>query len=130
LCHTISKGFLEKDLLHQFFTNMSSMKICKLKKIDACLQGILSNGTELAIKCLKSSEQNDIGEFLNEVALITGIKHKNLVKLIGYCVRDAQRRFLVYEYVENKNLAEALWGMTQFTSRPKIIITNDLQHAM
>ncbi len=109
---------------------MSSMKICKLKKIDACLQGILSNGTELAIKCLKSSEQNDIGEFLNEVALITGIKHKNLVKLIGYCVRDAQRRFLVYEYVENKNLAEALWGMTQFTSRPKIIITNDLQHAM
>ncbi|KAH9558758.1 hypothetical protein CY35_06G023800 [Sphagnum magellanicum] len=73
-------------------------------------KGILSNGTELAIKCLKSSEQNDIGEFLNEVALITGIKHKNLVKLIGYCVRDAQRRFLVYEYVENKNLAEALWG--------------------
>ncbi|KAH8958471.1 hypothetical protein BDL97_06G026500 [Sphagnum fallax] len=73
-------------------------------------KGILSNGTELAIKCLKSSEQNDIGEFLNEVALITGIKHKNLVKLIGYCVRDAQRRFLVYEYAENKNLAEALWG--------------------
>jgi hypothetical protein len=101
-----------------------------LKKFDVCLQGILSDGTELAIKCLKSSEQNDIGEFLNEVALITGIKHKNLVKLIGYCVRDAQRRFLVYEYVENKNLAEALWGMTQLTSRPKIIITNDLQHAM
>jgi hypothetical protein len=63
LRHTISKDFLEKDLLHQFLTNVSSMKICKLKKIDACLQGILSNGTELAIKCLKSSEQNDIGEF-------------------------------------------------------------------
>ncbi|KAH8958458.1 hypothetical protein BDL97_06G025600 [Sphagnum fallax] len=73
-------------------------------------KGILSNGTELAIKCLKSSEQNDIGEFLNEVALITGIKHKNLVKLTGYCVRDEQRRFLIYEYVENKNLVEALWG--------------------
>ncbi|KAH8958444.1 hypothetical protein BDL97_06G024500 [Sphagnum fallax] len=73
-------------------------------------KGNLSNGTELAIKCLKSSEQNDIGEFLNEVALITGIKHKNLVKLTGYCVRDEQRRFLIYEYVENKNLAEALWG--------------------
>jgi hypothetical protein len=88
------------------------------------LQGILSNGTELAIKCLKSFEQNDIGKFLNEVALITGIKHKNLVKLIGYCVRDAQRRFLVYEYVENKNLAKALWGMVKFTSMPKIIIKN------
>jgi hypothetical protein len=109
---------------------MSSMKICKLKKIDACLQGNLSNGRELAIKCLKSSEQNDIGEFFNEVALITGIKYKNLVKLTRYCVRDEQRRFLIYEYVENKNLAEALWGMTQFTSRSKIIITNDLQHSM
>ncbi|KAH9558767.1 hypothetical protein CY35_06G024400 [Sphagnum magellanicum] len=73
-------------------------------------KGILSNGTELTIKCLKSFEQNDIGEFLNEVTVITGIKHKNLVKLIGYCVRDAQRCFLVYEYAENKNLAEALWA--------------------
>ncbi len=94
------------------------------------MQGILSNGIKLAIKCLKSYEQNDIGEFLNEVALIISIKHKNLMKLIGYCVQDAQRRFFVYENEENKNLAEALWGMTQFTCRPKIIITNDLQHAM
>jgi hypothetical protein len=86
---TISKGFLEKYLLHQFSTYMSFMKIYKLKKIDACLQGILSNGIELAIKCLKSYEQNDIGEFLNEVAFIIRIKHKNLMKLIGYCVRDA-----------------------------------------
>jgi hypothetical protein len=31
---------------------------------------------------------------------------------------------LVYEYVENKNLAEALWGMVKFTSMPKIIIKN------
>jgi hypothetical protein len=31
-----------------------------------------------------------VGEFLNEVKVIMGIHHENLVKLKGYCVRDAK----------------------------------------
>jgi hypothetical protein len=48
--------------------------------------------------------------FLNEVVSITGVRHKNLVKLKGCCLHHTQR-LLVYEYVENKNLAEALRGI-------------------
>ncbi|KAG6553527.1 hypothetical protein Mapa_004440 [Marchantia paleacea] len=40
---------------------------------------------------------------------ITGIKHRHLIQLKGCCVRDKQR-MLVYEYADNKSLAEALWG--------------------
>jgi len=36
------------------------------------------------------------------------VKHNNLVKLKGCCLHGIQR-YLVYEYVENKNLGEALW---------------------
>ncbi len=50
-----------------------------------------------------------IGEFLNEVKVIMGIHHENLVKLKEYCVRDAKWQLFVYEYVESKDLHEVLW---------------------
>ncbi|KAL3675656.1 hypothetical protein R1sor_025604 [Riccia sorocarpa] len=53
-------------------------------------------------------EQN-LTDFLKETVLITGIKHRNLVQLKGCCVRD-KKRILVYEFAENGNLAQALWG--------------------
>ncbi|KAH8955712.1 hypothetical protein BDL97_07G001900 [Sphagnum fallax] len=71
-------------------------------------KGVLSNGGELAIKLLKKSKQG-VTEFLNEIVLLTSVKHKNLVTLKGCCLHGVQR-LLVYEFVENQNLAEVLWG--------------------
>jgi serine/threonine protein kinase len=48
-------------------------------------------------------------EFLNEVVLISGMKHRNLVKLRGCCIREKQR-LLVYEYVDNHDLQWVLLG--------------------
>lgn len=73
-------------------------------------KAILSDGTMLAVKKLfDGGKVVVLDEFLNEVVLITGIKHRNLVQLKGCCIKDKQR-LLVYEYAEKGNLAEALWG--------------------
>ncbi|KAH8968230.1 hypothetical protein BDL97_03G118100 [Sphagnum fallax] len=72
-------------------------------------KGTLLDGTNLAIKLLNTQSHQKIDDFLNEVVSITGIKHKNLVKLKGCCLHGTQR-LLVYELLEKKNLAEALWG--------------------
>jgi serine/threonine protein kinase len=72
-------------------------------------KGILSDSTTVAVKHLTKSQQG-VDDFLNEVMVITGVRHRNLVKLKGCCVHGTQR-FLVFEYMENNNLAEALWGM-------------------
>jgi hypothetical protein len=73
-------------------------------------QGILQNET-LAVKTLFNSQKIQVlDEFLNEVVLITGIKHRNLVQLRGCSIDKGNQRILVYEYVENGNVAEALWG--------------------
>ncbi len=77
----------------------------------------MSNGGELAIKWLKKSEQG-VTEFLNEIVLLTSVKHKNLVTLKG-CLHGVQRLH-VYEFVENQNLAEVLWGMVTIQSHYEV----------
>jgi len=63
------------------------------------------------------SSNQVLSEFLNEVIVISGLKHRNLVKLKGCCFGDGNQHILVFEYVENKNLAEALWidGMSSLS---------------
>ncbi|CAL5386024.1 unnamed protein product [Camellia sinensis] len=50
------------------------------------------------------SERADRKDFLNEVRALTEIKHRNIVKLFGYC-SHARHSFLVYEYLERGSLA-------------------------
>ncbi|KAG0569041.1 hypothetical protein KC19_6G061200 [Ceratodon purpureus] len=71
-------------------------------------KGVLQDGTVVAVKHLSMPKQV-LHEFLNEIVLITGIRHRNLVKLKGCCLRDDQR-LLVYEYIENGDLSDALWS--------------------
>jgi hypothetical protein len=68
------------------------------------------DGTKLPIKLLTTKSHQGIDDFLNEIVSITGVRYKNLVKLKGCCLHHTQR-LLVYEFVENKNLVEALWGI-------------------
>eukprot|EP01018_Ginkgo_biloba_P008792 Gb_20958 [translate_table: standard] len=72
-------------------------------------QGVLPNGREFAVKKLFFSRGQDVGEFLNEVNLISRVQHKNLVKLLGCSVKEPER-LLVYEYLANKSLDRFLFG--------------------
>ena len=51
---------------------------------------------------------DDEKEFVNEVKVIGTIHHNNLVRLHGYCA-SGDRRFLVYEYLENSSLDKLLF---------------------
>ncbi|KAH9544885.1 hypothetical protein CY35_12G019600 [Sphagnum magellanicum] len=73
-------------------------------------KGIFPNKNEVAVKQLFNESQQSIDEFLNEIVLITGVKHRNLVKLKGCCITTSKKRLLVYEYVENNDLEQALFG--------------------
>ncbi|KAJ8486178.1 hypothetical protein OPV22_018663 [Ensete ventricosum] len=72
-------------------------------------RGRLINGTDVAVKKLLNNLGQAEKEFRLEVEAIGHVRHKNLVKLLGYCV-EGIHRVLVYEYVNNGNLEQWLHG--------------------
>eukprot|EP00250_Pteridium_aquilinum_P021983 c25274_g2_i1 orf=228-2339(-) len=66
-------------------------------------QGRLISGIEVAIKMLSPQSHQGKEEFLNEVNLITAVKHRNLIELIGCCV-EGSKPLLVYEYLPKRSL--------------------------
>ncbi|GMH05201.1 hypothetical protein Nepgr_007041 [Nepenthes gracilis] len=88
-------------------------------------QGLLPNGTVIAVKQLSSRSKQGSQEFLNEVGLITCLQHPNLVRLYGCCT-EAEQFLLIYEYMENNSLAHTLFEgsqlMLDWPTRIKICI--------
>ncbi|KAF5746878.1 hypothetical protein HS088_TW06G01054 [Tripterygium wilfordii] len=71
--------------------------------------GTLPDGQTVAVKRLVFNTRQWVDEFFNEVNLISGIQHKNLVKLLG-CSIEGPESLLVYEYVPNRSLDQFLFG--------------------
>ncbi|EXB90356.1 Cysteine-rich receptor-like protein kinase 42 [Morus notabilis] len=71
-------------------------------------KGILPDGRIVAVKRLFFNTTQWVDEFFNEVNLISGIEHKNLVKLLG-CSIEGPESLLVYEFVPNKSLDQIIF---------------------
>ncbi|OMO74671.1 hypothetical protein COLO4_26544 [Corchorus olitorius] len=71
--------------------------------------GVFEDNTRVAVKNLLNNRGQAEKEFKVEVEAIGRVRHKNLVRLLGYCAEGAHR-MLVYEYVDNGNLEQWLHG--------------------
>ncbi|KAK8353525.1 hypothetical protein V6Z12_A05G163900 [Gossypium hirsutum] len=78
----------------------------------AVYKGVLLDGTIIAIKKLSSKSRQGDREFLNELGMISGLQHPNVVRLYGCCVEGTQL-LLVYEFMENNSVAHALFSPTE-----------------
>ncbi|KAD2805702.1 hypothetical protein R6Q59_029265 [Mikania micrantha] len=72
--------------------------------------GKLIDGREVAVKRLYENNFKRVEQFLNEVRILTGLDHENLVKLYGCTSRRSRELLLVYEYIPNGTVADHLHG--------------------
>ncbi|XP_022893704.1 probable LRR receptor-like serine/threonine-protein kinase At1g56140 [Olea europaea var. sylvestris] len=72
-------------------------------------RGTLQDGRVVAVKQLSIASHQGKRQFVAEIATISAMQHRNLVKLYGCCI-EGDKRLLVYEYLENKSLDQVLFG--------------------
>lgn len=71
-------------------------------------RGVLRDGKSVAIKKLDATSFQAEREFQNELMVLGGLRSPFVVSLLGYCAEKG-KRILVYEYMPNRSLQEALF---------------------
>ena len=89
----------------------------------------------VAVKKLQSLGVSEIvqhKEFLNEIRALNEIRHRNIVKLLGFC-SHSQHTFLIYEYLERGCLSAILsndGGARELDWNIRVNIIKGVAHAL
>ncbi|XP_071926062.1 cysteine-rich receptor-like protein kinase 10 [Coffea arabica] len=88
-------------------------------------KGTLHNGQEIAVKRLSRSSAQGTKEFKNEITPVARLKHRNLVRLLGFCL-EREERILIYEFITNKSPDYCLFDLekqplSNWSKRYKVI---------
>ncbi|KAJ4756425.1 Leucine-rich receptor-like protein kinase family protein [Rhynchospora pubera] len=74
----------------------------------------LSVGQVIAVKRIQAQDAEDVQDinkksFENEIRALTEVRHRNIVKLHGFCL-SGDYMYLVYEYLEKGSFSDVLYG--------------------
>lgn len=78
-----------------------------------------SDKTVVAVKCLAERGERFEKTFVAELVAVAHLRHRNLVRLRGWCVHEDQL-FLVYDYMPNRSLDRILFRRPENMGSPPL----------
>ncbi|XP_077244673.1 LEAF RUST 10 DISEASE-RESISTANCE LOCUS RECEPTOR-LIKE PROTEIN KINASE-like 1.1 isoform X10 [Tasmannia lanceolata] len=82
----------------------------KSEETKGIIIGKLRDGRSVAVKRLYENNYKRVEQFMNEVEILSRVRHHNLVSLYGCTSRHSRELLLVYEFVPNGTVADHLHG--------------------
>ncbi|CAJ2648859.1 unnamed protein product [Trifolium pratense] len=89
--------------------NFDSKNIIGVGGFGNVYLGVIDEGTQVAVKRENPQSEQGINEFQTEIQMLSKLRHRHLVSMIGYC-NENDEMILVYEYMPNGHLRDHLYG--------------------
>eukprot|EP01018_Ginkgo_biloba_P037530 Gb_04994 [translate_table: standard] len=119
--HVVEAGnmVISIQVLRNVTNNFSEQNVLGRGGFGVVYKGELHDGTKIAVKRMESAAVSSKGlsEFQAEIAVLTKVRHRHLVALLGYCV-DGNEKLLVYEYMPQGPLSQHLFDWAQNGQQP------------
>ncbi|XP_074286978.1 receptor protein kinase TMK1-like [Silene latifolia] len=107
------------QVLRSVTNDFANDKILGKGGFGTVYEGKLPDETKIAVKRMNSGALGDKGlvEFQSEIAVLTKVRHRHLVGLLGYCL-DGIEKILVYEYLPQGTLSRYLFNWKEEGLKP------------
>ncbi|KAJ3683040.1 hypothetical protein LUZ60_013267 [Juncus effusus] len=103
----ICRHFSVSDIKHAT-KNFDESLVIGVGGFGKVYKGVVDGSTKVAIKRSNPQSEQGVNEFQTEIEMLSKLRHKHLVSLIGFCKED-QEMCLVYDYMAYGTLREHLY---------------------